>query len=80
MLTYRRGSHATYQEALKRKREAGCSVEKQRAAKKRAAEQIKLLNDKKAKLLHCNDRKVKFEHIFAFIYADTEQASLFHLI
>lgn len=51
MLSYVRGSHARYQEALKRKREAESELDKQQAGQKRAAEHIKLLTAKKAKLV-----------------------------
>jgi len=50
--------HTRYQlEALKRKHQAGCEVEIQHTAQKRATENTELLKDKKAKLVHQNNKK-----------------------
>jgi len=46
MLTYIRCSHVKYREALQRKHEDDCEVEKQPAANKRPAADIKQLKDK----------------------------------
>jgi hypothetical protein len=51
LLTYVRGSHARYQTALEQKRKAQSDLDKHTAAKKRAAEQIKELQAKKASLV-----------------------------
>jgi hypothetical protein len=51
LLTYVRGSHARYQTALEQKRKAQSDLDKHTAAKKRAAEQIKELQAKKASLI-----------------------------
>jgi len=48
--------HTRYQDVRERKRDAGCEVEKQHAAWKRAAEHIKLLEDKTTKLVHQNSK------------------------
>ena len=51
LLSYVRGSFARYDEALKRKREAGIEEDKRRASKTKADAEIKELEAKKAKML-----------------------------
>ena len=50
MLTYARQSHSRYQECLKQKREKATNKEKKAKERKRAAEQIKVLEEKRSKI------------------------------
>ena len=51
LLSYVCGSHSRYEEALKKKREAGVEEGRQRAAKKKADAEIKELEAKHANIL-----------------------------
>ena len=50
MLTYARQSHSRYQECLKQKREKATNEEKKAKERKRAAEQIKVLEENRSKI------------------------------
>ena len=64
LLMYVRGSHARYQAALECKRKATSELDQKTAAKKKACEQIKVLQTKKAKFMEeaaTESRKVDME-------------------
>ena len=50
MLTYATQSHSRCQECLKQKREKTINVEKKAKERKRASEQIKVLEEKRSKI------------------------------
>ena len=64
LLKYVRGSNARYKAALEQKRLAASEEEKQLNARKRAADQIKVLKEKKARLMQdsaAEAHKIDFE-------------------
>ena len=63
MLSYVRGSHHKYVEALQRKRETDKELSIKQAAKKRVAAEIKVLQIKKSKVVEAAENEAKkLEH------------------